>query len=693
VQHLEQEAKLAVGPGWTLPDLSGVLPGAQVVPLPPLHLEATYYDTAGLRLLKRHVTFRYRWEHEGASRRGGQPSVTGTWTVKLPSSVENAVLSRTEVTWDVPAQRTGDRSARPADSARSGGPARTPARRTSPAAKARGTMSRGVVKGNGSGGRSARGTAGHGARAAAPQPLKAAADLLSALALGEQLRPVAHITTQRQRSQLRTSDGRPLAEVAYDTVTGTVLTARTADLAATAATAASAARPAGRPAGAARTARAAGPGRWRASDPPVSFTEVEVELAEGSSLEVLDAITARLIDAGACPSGSKSKLMAVLQAYDLPQLADMRQGARAANRRAGRQRPQRNRGDRRSPTMSALIAQQARSCIEVLLDHDLPIKLEDPEPEHVHRSRVATRRLRSLMRAIGPLITEGEGGTFHALRSELGWLGAALGAARDSDVRMKELEDQCASLGEGDASGAKWVLAVASEDAGIAHRQLLEAMASDRYLACLRSLEDLGQRGVGEAPGSLGAGDGAAAGGVGGRGAADESVGDSAAAGGLGQPAAIGMPALGRQQWRLVNKAVKRFRTDSSDEALHKVRIQTKRFRYIAEAAVPVLPSAEDRRAATDTVKAATKLQDLLGAAHDAALNEQWLRDVPSRLGAAGGISGRDRQRALLAAAITVGELVAAVRTVQLERRAEWDKGWARLNDPKMLRWAVARHS
>ncbi|GAB3971813.1 CYTH and CHAD domain-containing protein [Plantactinospora veratri] len=71
---LEEERKYDVDPGFTLPDLSGIVPdGVRVVELPPVTLTATYLDTTDLRLARAGVSLRHR--------RGDELP----WTVKLPA--------------------------------------------------------------------------------------------------------------------------------------------------------------------------------------------------------------------------------------------------------------------------------------------------------------------------------------------------------------------------------------------------------------------------------------------------------------------------------------------------------------------------------------------------------------------------------------------------------------------------------
>src|SRR5436190_23325302 len=83
-----------------------------------------------------------------------------------------------------------------------------------------------------------------------------------------------------------------------------------------------------------------------------------------------------------------------------------------------------------------------------LLRHDPGVRIGD-DPEDVHQARVATRRLRSDLRTFSPLL---DGEWLEALRDELRWLGAALGAVRDADVLADRLRRQAATLPEADTA-------------------------------------------------------------------------------------------------------------------------------------------------------------------------------------------------------------------------------------------------
>jgi CHAD domain-containing protein len=613
VQQLEQEVKLDPNPGWSLPDLSGVLPGVEVHTLPDVALETTYYDTADLRLARHHLTLRFRRQTElvPGPRRVDHPSTTEVWTVKLPTSSDSTLLARTEVTWPgegVAGVPTGRRSSR------------------RPRATGRGLQN-----------------TGYEFEKVHPE----AAQFVQAAALGRPLEPVAHLSSIRRRTELRTSDGRPLAEIDEDTITGRDLLANQE-------------RP-----------------LKHGDSPDVRFREVEAELAEGSALEVLTAVVERLETAGARRSPGKSKLARVL-AGGSPEvdLADL-------SRQATETRAQ-------ETAMSGVLREQARSCLDTLIDHDPAIRLDDSGPEHIHRSRVATRRLRTILREFAPLVTYGpedqvayspghqagnQAGNqaednpgdatnaaeawFGTLMGELKWLGGILGAVRDSDVRLQSLEQHCAQLPAVDAAAGEILLEAARDERRGRHEELRDAMAKSRYLDVLRALDALasGPAARSHVPNELWAL--------------------------LSEPAAAGMPALAHRQWRSVRKAVRRLAPEPADEALHRVRIETKRLRYLAEVAAPVIRPATHRDAAAATAKAATALQDILGDLHDAVVTEAWLRQTAY-------LADRSVEAAsLIATGLAAGELIGVERETQRKSRAAWLGAWRRLDRKGLRAWAT----
>ncbi len=647
MQQLEQEVKLDPSPGWSLPELSGILPGVQMQVLPDVALETTYYDTSDLRLARYNLTLRFRRQTElvPGTRRLNNRTTTEVWTVKLPSaSPDKTVLARTEVTW-------------PAEEASSSTAGKRAARR--PRATGRGLQSR-----------------DYEFEKVHPE----AAQFVQAVALGRPLEPVAHLSSTRRRTELRTSDGRPLAEIDEDTITGRdLLTTQE--------------RP------------------FRPGDTPdVRFREVEVELAEGSAMEVLGAVVERLEEAGARRSPGRSKLARVLAAGSSEvNLQDLYRQDPYRPSRAGAVRGQ-------EVSMSEVLEGQAQSCLDVLIDHDPAIRLDDPDPEHIHRSRVATRRLRTILREFSPLVAYGpdddeadywrttrSGGArpgegpgpggrspsdlgaragggagpgrrgperwargatnaaeawFAALRDELKWLGDILGSVRDADVRLQSLEENCAKLPRADAAAGSLLLAVARDQRRSSHEELRDAMVAGRYLELLRLLDTLAS-----GPGS--------------RSSVPNELWVL-----LSEPAATGMPTLAHRQFRAVRKTIKHLGPDPSNDALHRARIQTKRLRYLAEVAAPVIRPPANRDAAVLTAKAATALQDVLGNLHDAAVTEEWLRETAPIAAA------RAEPVALLATGLVAGQLIAVEQEIQRISRSAWPAVWRRLDHKRLRVWA-----
>lgn len=232
--------------------------------------------------------------------------------------------------------------------------------------------------------------------------------------------------------------------------------------------------------------------------------------------------------------------------------------------------------------VSTMPRMPGRSFEEIILRHREQVDRYEPEvrlgvdPEAVHKQRVATRRLRSLLRTTRRLTADPE--RSEHLRDELRWLGSALGEVRDRDVLIGYLLDELATLEEAAAFGA--VLELLDEERENARRELLEALDSERYQSLLN---ELGQ------PPELRNGDL--------RSAAD------------------------RDHRRLL-KAAGALDSEPSDEELHRLRIRVKRARYAAEA-------AGGRKRYVERAKV---LQDILGEHQDAVVAEARIRDLVSRV-------------------------------------------------------------
>lgn len=94
---IEREAKLVAPAGVRLPDLTDLVPGTTIATLPERDLDATYYDTADLRLARAGITVRHR---------SGEPGPP--WTVKLPQGGRGPALARREIGFVGPPDRMPD---------------------------------------------------------------------------------------------------------------------------------------------------------------------------------------------------------------------------------------------------------------------------------------------------------------------------------------------------------------------------------------------------------------------------------------------------------------------------------------------------------------------------------------------------------------------------------------------------------
>jgi CHAD domain-containing protein len=194
--------------------------------------------------------------------------------------------------------------------------------------------------------------------------------------------PVARLETRRLASTLCAEDGRVLAEVADDTVTGTV--------------------------------PAAEPG---APASVVTWREIEVELADGDA-GVLDAVSAALVDAGARPSRAASKLVRVLS----DRIAGLPEPAPAASD---------GQGPGAEPTAGEVVLAALARQVTALQHADLAVRTGGPDG--VHDLRVAARRLRSILAAFRPVLDRR---STDPLRAGLRTLGGRMSQARDGEVAL-----------------------------------------------------------------------------------------------------------------------------------------------------------------------------------------------------------------------------------------------------------------
>ena len=288
------------------------------------------------------------------------------------------------------------------------------------------------------------------------------------------------------------------------------------------------------------------------------FDELELELLEGDG-SALRRVERLLRRAGAGDGDGRAKLFQVL---DVP-------GADAG--------PPADDGPER---LAAAIALQGRA----ILANDPGTRL-GVDPEHLHRHRVAVRRLRAMLRAARPMLDREWA---DSLRSELGALGNVLGPVRDADVLMLRLQAQAARLGDADGPACVPLLQALSSERTVGRTLMLHALRSPRYLRLLDRVEQ------------------------------------AAMALPVTDPR-VDLRDLAAAEYRKLLRDHRRLPPAPSDDALHALRIRAKRARYAAELAAP-----DDRRW-KHLITRTKQVQELLGDHQDAHVAEQRLRELAGR--------------------------------------------------------------
>lgn len=192
------------------------------------------------------------------------------------------------------------------------------------------------------------------------------------------------------------------------------------------------------------------------------WQEVEVELVGNGDAALLAELAAVLERAGATPAPHASKVARALGAAE-PVAA---LGSDATGR----------------DVLMAWAATQTG----VLQAREADVRTN--EPDAVHKSRVATRRFRSMLKTFRKLFDRTRS---DALRAELRWLAEMLGAPRDAEVLAEEFEELLAKLGDQvPAESGERVLRHLHDQHDRAHQALLEALDSERAAALRTALVD-----------------------------------------------------------------------------------------------------------------------------------------------------------------------------------------------------------
>ncbi len=157
-------------------------------------------------------------------------------------------------------------------------------------------------------------------------------------------------------------------------------------------------------------------------------------------------------------------------------------------RHAGTRDPDRA-GCRSNATVSQVLGRALSTSVVQLLRHDAVVRL-DTDPEGVHLTRVATRRLRSDLRTFRSMVDHEWA---EPLREELRWLGTVLGEARDADVLLARLAGRTEMIPATEAPGVAQVIEALEQRRKEAHSSMIGSINGERYVALLDRLVEAAQ--------------------------------------------------------------------------------------------------------------------------------------------------------------------------------------------------------
>jgi len=217
-----------------------------------------------------------------------------------------------------------------------------------------------------------------------------------------------------------------------------------------------------------------------------------------------------------------------------------------------------------------------------MLAHDPGVRVGS-NPEDLHQLRVATRRLRSVLKTAAPILDRA---WVDEIRGELAWLGGELGPARDLDVLIPYLRQEAGSLDPADRKALAPLFNKLEDGRTVARKAVLEALRRERYLALLASIEAAA---AGPPPGGTGS-----------------------------------LRTEVKNEFKRLRKAMHAVDEEPSDEAIHQARITGKRARYATE-----LLEDELGKPGAKLLAAAKDFQDAAGEHHDAVVAEARIRARP----------------------------------------------------------------
>ena len=311
--------------------------------------------------------------------------------------------------------------------------------------------------------------------------------------------------------------------------------------------------------------------------PPARIRRVEVELPE-EAMPAVEPFVERLRDACGLQPAGLSKYEAGLLSADL--------------------RPPRP--ESFGPTQFDADAPIGVVAIAVLRRHFSALLAKEPgtrlgdDIEELHDMRVATRRLRAAFSLFADVLPESSAG----FRDELGWLAQVLGAVRDLDVQLEQLDGWLAEVPDDDREALAALRSLLDKERAQARASMLEALDSRRYEAFVsrfgRFLRARSRR----------------------------------LSGAAAVPARAVAPDFLEARFQKLRARGDRIGPDSDAADYHRLRIHGKRFRYALEFLGDLYPGETG-----PLIKRMVVLQDVLGVHQDADVAIAGLRRLAADRG------------------------------------------------------------
>ncbi|MCP4660560.1 MAG: CHAD domain-containing protein [bacterium] len=277
-----------------------------------------------------------------------------------------------------------------------------------------------------------------------------------------------------------------------------------------------------------------------------------------------------------------------------------------------------------------------RALLETMLSNEDGTR-RDLDSEFLHDFRVAGRRTRSALSQIKHVFPPD---VVKSFRREFAWLGDVTGPTRDLDVYLLKMDDYKAALPDEVQQDLAPLEEFLHAHQRLEQRRVVEALDSDRYRELIRSWRSFLDRAVPapEAPANAG-----------------RPVRELAA----------------ERIWRAWRRILKKGRAaveEAPAEALHALRIDCKKLRYLLEFFRSLFDTAE----VGQLIKALKQVQDNLGDFNDLEIQQRTLKQYAHRM--------HEEGLAPLDTLMAMGRLVAGLESRQDEERRRFSECFIRFS-------------